>query len=394
MPNFLSSEEINKIKNQKAQDALDKGNLKEALDILESFDSKTPHIQKQITAIKSILNKKNQPQKSKKKQFITNKSFKDLKGSTQIIERFKNTVILSSQRPDLFKKYDIPKFFSFILYGAPGTGKTFLVEALAGETQSNLISVNLNDVLSKYVGESEKAIHELFLKARKTSPSILFFDEFDIIGAKRESSAEEVKTVMANLTAQLLTEMSGINTDRENVLVIAATNRIWDIDSALLRSKRFENKIYIKLPNKNERIELFKYYLSKKPKANINFGRIARATAFYSPADIERICKNAAEKALRSDLSDNKTQLITTNYILNIINSKDGRPSTEKWFFETKKEMIGYFKKDINGKKVWVQGKLLKEEKSMYSDYIKEVKRFYTNKVLQKLFKYLALYLI
>jgi transitional endoplasmic reticulum ATPase len=185
-----------------------------------------------------------------------------------------------------------------LLYGPPGTGKTFVVRALAHEAGSAFFPVKGAELLDKYVGESERAVRELFSRARAASPSIIFFDEIDSLAPVRGRSTT---TVTDSVVAALLTEMDGI-TSRGNVAVIGATNRPDLIDPALLRAGRFETQIEIGLPDAEARRALID--LSDVPFADdIDKGRLAEVTDGMSMADLAGVLREAALAALRADSS-------------------------------------------------------------------------------------------
>ncbi len=199
-----------------------------------------------------------------------------------------------------------PEFYNYmksrppngiLIYGLPGTGKTLLAKALAHETEINLISVKGPEFLSKWVGESAKAVRETFRKARSTAPCIIFFDEIDAIASRRSESSDT--KVINQIVAQLLTEMDGLE-ELKDVVLIAATNRPDLLDPALLRSGRFGRHIEIPLPGKNTRINIFKIHLKDRPiNDEINIESLAQELEGYSGADIKAVCEEATILAIR-----------------------------------------------------------------------------------------------
>jgi len=184
-----------------------------------------------------------------------------------------------------------------LIYGLPGTGKTLLAKALAHETEINFISVKGPEFLSKWVGESAKAVRETFRKARSTAPCIIFFDEIDAIASRRSESSDS--KVIDQIVAQLLTEMDGLE-ELKDVVLIAATNRPDLLDPALLRSGRFGRHIEIPLPDKNTRINIFKIHLKDRPiNDEINMESLAQELEGYSGADIKAVCEEATILAIR-----------------------------------------------------------------------------------------------
>jgi len=196
-----------------------------------------------------------------------------------------------------------------LMFGLPGTGKTLLAKALAHETEINFISVKGPEFLSKWVGESAKAVREVFRKARSAAPCIIFFDEIDAIASRRSDSSGS--RVIEQVVAQLLTEMDGLE-DLRDVILIAATNRPDLLDPALLRSGRFGRHIEIPLPNKNSRIKILKIHLKDRPiDEKVNIKQLAEDLEGYTGADIKGVCEEAAILAIRRGVFD--TNIDVTN---------------------------------------------------------------------------------
>lgn len=199
--------------------------------------------------------------------------------------------------PEAFDAFHTKPPKGLLLYGPPGSGKTLLAKAVATESQANFISIKGPELLSKFVGESERAVREMFRKAKQSAPTIIFFDEFDSIAPSRGASFDT--HVTERVVSQILTELDGIEELKE-VVVIAATNRMDLIDKALLRPGRIDRLIYIPAPGEKEREEIFKIHLREKPLANdIDISELAKQTEGYSGADIEAICREAAMLGLR-----------------------------------------------------------------------------------------------
>ena len=179
------------------------------------------------------------------------------------------------------------------MYGPHGCGKTFIVKASAGECDAGFVNAKLSDLLDMYVGNTEKNIHKVFELSRKNTPCILFFDEVDAIGGRRDQSQGAQYLKMA--VNQMLYEMSGIESHNENVLVVAATNAPWDVDPALRRSGRFSKTIYVPAPDFTSRIAILKIHGKKRPLSRwIPYRRLALATMGYSAADLKAIVEEAA----------------------------------------------------------------------------------------------------
>jgi transitional endoplasmic reticulum ATPase len=203
--------------------------------------------------------------------------------------------------PDAYKRlgYNIPK--GILLYGPSGTGKTMLAKAVATESSANFISVRGPELLSKWVGESEKAVREVFRKARQASPCIIFFDEVDALAPIRGVSSDSMVT--ERVVSQLLTELDGIQ-PLTGVVVLAATNRIDMVDPALLRAGRYDKLIYVPLPDRAARLEILKIHSAGKPlAADVNFEKIADSTDGFSGADLASVINTAVSLVLQDFLS-------------------------------------------------------------------------------------------
>ena len=210
--------------------------------------------------------------------------------------KLKEAVELPIKEPERFERLGIKPPKGILLYGPPGTGKTLLAKAVATESEANFISVKGPEIMSMWVGESERAVREIFKKAKQASPSIVFFDEIDAIAPMRGSAPGSRAT--EQVVNQLLTSMDGLES-MEGVVVIAATNRPDIIDPALLRPGRFDRHIYIGVPDKDGRKKIFEVHLRNMPLENVDIDWLAENTEGYVGADIEALCREAAIHALR-----------------------------------------------------------------------------------------------
>ncbi|MDK2782155.1 MAG: transitional endoplasmic reticulum ATPase, partial [Archaeoglobi archaeon] len=203
---------------------------------------------------------------------------------------------LPMKHPELFRRLGIEPPKGVLLYGPPGTGKTLIAKAVANEVQANFYSIAGPEIMSKYYGESEKQLREIFEKAEETAPSIIFIDEIDSIAPKREEVTGEVER---RVVAQLLTLMDGLKS-RGKVVVIAATNRPDAVDPALRRPGRFDREIEIGVPDKQGRKEILEVHTRKMPLSeDVNLDELAEMTHGFVGADIAALCKEAAMNALR-----------------------------------------------------------------------------------------------
>jgi len=223
----------------------------------------------------------------------------DIGGLEDVKQQLREAVEWPLKYPQLFEKMGIRPPKGILLYGPPGVGKTLLAKAAATESEANFIAVNGPEILSKWVGESEKAIREIFRRARMVAPVIIFFDEIDAIAPVR---GHDVSGVTDRIVNQLLTEMDGIKPLR-GVVVIAATNRPDLVDPALLRPGRFDRVIYVPPPDKKARLEILKIHTRKIPLAeDVDLNKLAEMTEGYSGADLEALVREAVLIALRERL--------------------------------------------------------------------------------------------
>ncbi len=223
----------------------------------------------------------------------------DIGGLPQVKEEIKEAIELPLKKPGLFEKMGIRPLKGVLLFGPPGTGKTLLARAVANESEANFISISGAQVLTKYVGESEKTVRELFRKARMAAPCILFIDEVDAIAPKRRGAGGDGTLVTERVVDTLLTEMDGLKALKD-VIVIAATNRPDILDPALMRAGRFDRIIEIPPPDENGRYEIFKIHTSEMPlDKKVNLKELARITEGYTGADIENLVREAGMTAIR-----------------------------------------------------------------------------------------------
>jgi len=222
-------------------------------------------------------------------------------GLAEVKEKLKEAVEWPLKNPEVFKRLGIHPPKGILLIGPPGCGKTMLARAVATESEANFISIKGPEVFSRWVGESEKAIREVFRKARMASPAVIFFDEVDSLVPRRGLGYGD-SGVTERVISQLLTEMDGIM-PLEDIIVIAATNRPDIVDSAVLRPGRFDRLIYVPEPDEAARLEIFKIHTKNMPLSNDVDIKAHRMTKGYSGADISSVCREAAMNALRRDIN-------------------------------------------------------------------------------------------
>ena len=229
---------------------------------------------------------------------VPNVSWEDVGGLESLKEELHEAVEWPLKHKEAFEHTDVTPPKGVLLYGPPGTGKTLIAKAVAHNTESNFISIKGPELLSKWVGESEKGVREVFRKARQAAPCIIFLDEIDALVPSRSSGSSD-SHVTERVVSQLLTEIDGLE-ELHNVLVIGATNRVDLIDDALLRPGRFDRILEVPLPDAKGRENIFKIHTKKKPLAkDVNIVKLVDITDGYSGAEIEGICNRAAMSAIR-----------------------------------------------------------------------------------------------
>ena len=232
----------------------------------------------------------------------------DVGGLEDVKQELREAVEWPLKHPDSFKRMGIEPPRGILLYGPPGTGKTLLARAVATESEANFIAIKGPEMLSKWVGESERAVRETFRKARMAAPAIIFFDEIDAVVPRRGSGIGD-SHVTERVISQLLTELDGLE-KLENVVVIAATNRPDLIDSALLRPGRFDRLVLVPAPDKKARLEILKIHTKGMPLAkDVDLEALAAETEGYAGSDIAALCREAAMLVLRKDIKGKEVHM-------------------------------------------------------------------------------------
>jgi len=274
----------------------------------------------------------------------------DIGGLEDVKQELKEAVEWPLKNPEAFKNLGVNPPRGVLIYGAPGTGKTLLAKAVANESDANFILVKGSEMLSKWVGESEKAVRAVFKKARQTAPTVIFFDEIDSIAPRRGISSDS--HVTERVVNQILTEMDGLES-LQDVIVIAATNRPDMLDTALLRPGRFDRIILCPAPDKKTREEIFKVHTKGMPLKDVKIDELAEKTEGYTGADIESICREAAIFALRKDIKADKITMKNFEQAL-----KKVMPSITKEIEKAYEDIRNHFSS--------ARAKEMKEEKPSY----------------------------
>jgi transitional endoplasmic reticulum ATPase len=241
-------------------------------------------------------------------------TFDDVAGLEDVKEEIRYKVLAPMKTPELAKLYKINPGGKILLYGPPGTGKTFIARAIAGEVDAEFYAVNCQDLISKYMGESSKQLNALFEKAQAHERAIIFFDEIDAIASKRESKGGGADAEMARFVATFLTKVDGFPTQpkpNKMLLLIAATNRPWAIDAAMLRGGRFDTQIYVGLPDQQARLFLVKKSLEGVPaEDDFSMEELSQALEGYGGGDIVSICEKIRLQAYKRAVQTGKAQKI------------------------------------------------------------------------------------
>lgn len=231
---------------------------------------------------------------------IPNISFDDVAGLNDVKESIKLRLILPLQHADIYKQYNKQVGGGVLLYGPPGTGKTMIAKAIANEVKANFYSVKCSDIVSKWFGEAEKNIKNLFEKARSDGRAIIFFDEFESLAAKRGGNS----TVMNRIVPELLAQIQGFNDSESQLLLLAATNRPWDIDSAMLRPGRFNELIYVSLPDAPAREFIIKKAFKQIPLAeDVSIQEIVECTEGFNCADVQEFCDRMKDEPIKQSIA-------------------------------------------------------------------------------------------
>ena len=258
-------------------------------------------------------------------------TFEDVGGMDKVKEEVRMKIIHPLKHPEIYKAYGKKIGGGILLYGPPGCGKTHLARATAGEVGSNFIAVGISDILDMYIGQSERNLHAIFEKARSLKPCVLFFDEVDALGASRSDMRHSAGR---NVINQFLSELDGVDNDNEGVLVLAATNAPWHLDSAFRRPGRFDRIIFVPPPDAAAREAILNIKLKEKPIGKINYQKLIKKTDGFSGADLEAVIDRAIESKLEEAMRKGIPQPIETSDLEKAI--KVHRATTKEWFSTAK----------------------------------------------------------
>lgn len=239
-------------------------------------------------------------------------NFGDVGGLDEVKKQIHKKIILPFQKPSIFQRFKKQVGGGILLYGPPGCGKTLLARATAGECHAQFFNVEISDIMDMYIGESERKLHAIFEKARADSPSVLFFDEVEALGGKRQYTREATSS---KLVSQFLSELDGFSQANSGVLVLASTNVPWALDSAFLRPGRFDRLIFIPPPDKPARLNILDILLKDRPTAELNLEPVAAKTSGFSGADLKNLVETAVDEAIEESLTTGEETHITQEHL-------------------------------------------------------------------------------
>ena len=254
-------------------------------------------------------------------------NFNDVGGMSAIKQQIDVKIIQPLKHPEIYEAYGKKIGGGILLYGPPGCGKTHLARATAGQVDAAFINVALHDVLSSYLGESERRLNALFEQARRHTPAVLFFDEVDALAASRSDLRESWSRRIIN---KFLEELDGVTSTNEGVLILAATNAPWHLDSAFRRPGRFDRILFVPPPDEPAREAILRILLKGKPLDEVDFGKLAAKAAKFSGADLKAAVDLAVESKLEEAIKSGRPSPLHTRDLLAAV--KQVRPSTVEWF--------------------------------------------------------------
>lgn len=254
-------------------------------------------------------------------------NFADVGGMDALKEEIRLKIIYPLQHPELYKAYGKTAGGGILMYGPPGCGKTHLARATAGEIRAGFISVGINDVLDMWIGNSERNLHELFDRARRHAPCVLFFDEVDALGARRTDMQQSAGRHLIN---QFLAELDGVESNNEGVLILAATNSPWHVDPAFRRPGRFDRILFVYPPDGPARASVLQILLKGKPISNIDYAALAKKTENFSGADLKALVDVTIEGKLQQAMRTGKPEPIVTADLITA--AATVKPTTREWF--------------------------------------------------------------
>src|SRR5215470_17945018 len=254
-------------------------------------------------------------------------TFADVGGLAEVKKQIHRRIILPFQKPSLFQKFGRRAGGGVLLYGPPGCGKTLLARATAGECDARFYSVAISDILDMWFGESERKLAAVFEQARRTAPSVLFFDELEALAGKHKYTTD---SSAARLVSQILSATDGFAADNREVLILAATNLPWAVDPAFRRPGRFDRIFFVPPPDREARESILRILLADRPVAgDIDMAALAKNTPGYSGADLRNLVETACDLAIEESLSAGAEKPVSHAYLQAAL--KEVKPTTTEW---------------------------------------------------------------
>jgi AAA+ superfamily predicted ATPase len=254
-------------------------------------------------------------------------TFAQVGGLDEIKKQIHRKIILPFQKPSLFRKFRKRIGGGILLYGPPGCGKTLLARATAGECGATFFNVAISDVLDMYIGESEQKLHALFEKARSSVPAVLFFDEIEALGGKRQYTREAASS---KIVSQFLSEMDGFAQDNEGVLILGATNVPWAVDPAFRRPGRFDRVLFVPPPDREARQQILEILLEDRPQTGaVDLDFLSKQSSGFSGADLQNLVESAADLAIEESIEGGQEVPIGKQHLRDSL--RDVRPTTLEW---------------------------------------------------------------
>jgi SpoVK/Ycf46/Vps4 family AAA+-type ATPase len=253
--------------------------------------------------------------------------FDDIGGLDDVKRIIHKKIILPYSKPSLFQRFKRRAGGGILMYGPPGCGKTLLARATAGECKAEFFNISISDVLDMYIGESERKLHALFERARESAPAVLFFDEVEALGGKRQNIRDASSS---KLVSQFLSEMDGFAQDNNNVLILAATNVPWSMDAAFRRPGRFDRVLFVPPPDQVARKAILDGLLKGRPaEANLDTAALAKKTSGFSGADLRELVETAVDEAIELSINLESEQNISNEHLL--VALKEVKQTTLEW---------------------------------------------------------------
>jgi len=253
--------------------------------------------------------------------------FSEVGGLDAVKQEIRRRIITPFLKPSLFQRFKRNAGGGILMYGPPGCGKTLLARATAGECGAKFYNVSVTDVLDMYIGESERKLHAIFEQARRTSPAVIFFDEIEAIGGKRQHSREATS---AKLVSQFLTELDGFAQNNDGVLILGATNVPWAVDPAFRRPGRFDRVLFVPPPDAGARRTILELLLKDRPvSGDVDIGEIARRSSGFSGADLRNLIDTGVDEAIEESIALGRESPLSMKHVRAAL--EQTRPTTLEW---------------------------------------------------------------